>query len=565
MANNQTKATSSKSDPTQALMDDIRNKRLSRRELLHRAAALGLGLPALMHLLAACAVAPAAAPAPAGEAPAAAAEPGAPVAGGTSVWAAESDPVALNPITNSNFASTQAFEHAYESLTAYDSELNILPSLAESWETPDDLTHIFHLRQGVKWHDGSDFTAADVKYTFDIVLDPEGPAVWRSNFDQVESVEVVDDHTITFKTKAPFPPLLGAFAILRSSAIIKQGALEEGNLDNTVVGTGPYKLTQYIPQDVLEYEKFADYWGAPLPYIDKVSFKILVDEDTRIAALRAGTVDYAFLTSVGAERVRQDAAITLLEGPRTFLYIFVFNMERAPWSDVRVRQAISLATDRDELIQKALFGAGSVSGPIPTGFGDWFIPEEELRSGWYTPDIEKAKELLAEAGVAEGQVLDLLVTDFGGSPFYTGAGVVFKEQMAKIGIDVQIRLVEQGVFIAEASPDGNFNYDMCINAFSPRHDPDGFLWARFFSENPYAVGYANERMDEILPAARSTIDVALRHELYNEAQKILLDESPMIWVSVDNLIEGLSPRLKGYKQSPFTRRSWSLANSWLEG
>ena len=560
MANNQQPA----ADSTQAFMDDIRNKRLTRRQLLHRAAALGLGLPALMHLLAACAVAPAAPAATTGDTAAAPASTE-PVAGGTSIWAAESDPVALNPITNSNFASTQAFEHAYESLTAYDTELNILPSLAESWETPDDLTHIFHLRQGVKWHDGSDFTAADVKYTFDIVLDPEGPAIWRSNFDQVESVEVVDDFTVTFKTKAPFPPLLGAFAILRSSAIIKQGALEEGNLDNAVVGTGPYKLIQYIPQDVLEYEKFTDYWGAPLPYIDKVSFKILVDEDTRIAALRAGTVDYAFLTSVGAERVRSDTNITLLEGPRTFLYIFVFNMERAPWSDVRVRQAISMATDRDELIQKALFGAGSVSGPIPTGFGDWYIPEEELRAEWYTPDIEGAKALLAEAGIAEGQVLDLLVTDFGGSPFYTGAGVVFKEQMAKIGIDVQIRLVEQGVFIQEASPDGNFNYDMCINAFSPRHDPDGFLWARFFSENPYAVGYSNERMDEILPEARATIDVAKRKELYTEAQRILLDESPMLWISVDNLIEGISPRLKGYKQSPFTRRSWSLANSWLEG
>jgi peptide/nickel transport system substrate-binding protein len=137
--------------------------------------------------------------------------------------------------------------------------------------------------------------------------------------------------------------------------------------------------------------------------------------------------------------------------------------------------------------------------------------------------------------------------------------------MAQIGIDVQIRLVEQGVFIQEASPDGGFNYDMNINAFSPRHDPDGFVWARFYSENPYAVGYKNERMDEILPEARSTIDSAARHELYNEAQRILLDESPMLWISVDNLIEGISPRLKGYKQSPFTRRSWSLANSWLEG
>ncbi len=554
------------SNPTQALIEDIRSQKLTRRELFHRAAALGLGLPALGYLLTACA-APVTAPAApaASEGTAAATASGEPVAGGSSIWASESDPVALNPITNSNFASTQAFEHSYESLTAYDADLQIIPALAESWETPDDLTYIFKLREGVKWHDGSDFTAADVKYTFDIVLDPEGPAVWRSNFDQVDTVEVVDDFTVKFTTKAPFPPLLGAFAILRSSAIIKQGAFEEGNLDNTVVGTGPYKLVQYIPQDVIEYEKFPDYWGAPLPYIDQVSFKILVDEDTRIAALRAGTVDYAFLTAVGAERVRDDANITLLEGPRTFLYIFVFNMERAPWNDVRVRQAISLATDRDELIQKALFGAGSVSGPIPTGFGDWAIPVEELKETWYTPDIEKAKELLAEAGVEEGQVLDLLVTDFGGSTFYTGAGVVFKEQLAQIGIDVQIRLVEQGVFIQEASPEGNFNYDMCINAFSPRHDPDGFLWARFYSENPYAVGYQNERMDELLPEARSTIDVEARHELYNEAQRILLDEAPMIWVAVDNLIEGISPRLKGYKQSPFTRRSWSLANAWLEG
>jgi peptide/nickel transport system substrate-binding protein len=522
---------------------------------------LGMGLPAVLGLLAACA-APVAVPASEGAA-APVGETG-PRAGGESVWAAESDPVALNPITNSNFASTQGFEHCYESLTAYDSQLNIVPALAESWEQPDDLTYIFHLRRGVKWHDGSDFTAADVKYTFDIVLDPEGPAIWRSNFDQVESVEVIDDHTVQFTTKAPFPPLLGAFAILRSSAIIKQGAMESMNLDSEIIGTGPYKLVRYVPQDVIELEKFEDYWGAPRPYIDKVSFKILVEEDTRVAALRAGSVDYAFLTALGEQRLAGDPNIVLLKGPRTFLYVFIFNMQREPWNDVRVRQAISLATDRDELIEKALSGAGSISGPIPTGFGDWYIPTEELRDRWYTNDLDQARALLQEAGVAEGQVLDLLVTDFGGSGFYTGAAVVFKEQLARIGIDVQIRQVEQGVFIQEASPDGNFNYDMNINAFSPRHDPDGFVWARFYSQNPYAVGYKNERMDELLPAARSTLDREQRLALYREAQEILLDESPMIWVAVDNIVEGIQPYLKGYEQSPFTRRSWSLQHSWLD-
>lgn len=548
-------------DSQQQLIDDLRQGHISRRELFRRAAALGLGLPAVAGLLAACA-APVSAPA-AEQAAAPAAESG-PKAGGSSVWAAESDPVSMNPITNSNFASTQGFEHCYESLTAYDSQLNIVPALAESWEQPDDLTHIFHLRQGVKWHDGSDFTAADVKYTFDIVLDPDGPAIWRNNFDQVDSVEIIDDHTVQFTTKAPFPPLLGAFAILRSSAIIKQGAMEAMNLDSEIIGTGPYKLVQYVPQDVIELEKFADYWGAPLPYIDNVSFKILIDEDTRVAALRAGSVDYAFLTALGEERLKDDPTIQLLKGPRTFLYVFIFNMLREPWSDVRVRQAISLATNRQEMIDKALSGAGSISGPIPTGFGDWYIPTDELAAKWYTNDIDQAKALLQEAGVSEGQPLDLLVTDFGGSGFYTGAAVVFKEQMAQIGIDVQIRQVEQGVFIQEASPDGNWNYDINVNAFSPRHDPDGFVWARFYSENTYAVGYKNERLDELLPEARSTLDVAKRHELYNEIQQILLDEAPMIWVAVDNIVEGIQPYLKGYEQSPFTRRSWSLQHSWLD-
>lgn len=550
-------------DQLDSLMDDIRQRTLTRRELFRRAAALGLGLPALSYVLAACAPATAPAAPSGGESAAPAAESG-PVTGGSSVWAAESDPVSLNPITNSNFASTQGFEHVYESLTAYDSDLNILPGLAESWDTPDDTTYVFHLREGVKWHDGSDFTAADVKYTFDIVLDPEGPAIWRNNFDQVTSVEIIDDYTVEFKTAAPFPPLLGAFAILRSSAIIKEGAFEEGNLDSAAIGTGPYKLVQYVPQDVLEYEKFEDYWGAPLPYIENVSFKILVDEDTRVAALRAGTVDYAFLTSVGAERLADDESITLLQGPRMFLYVFIFNMLREPWSDPRVRQAISLATNRDELIQKALFGSGSVAGPIPPGFGNWALSEDELREKWYTPDLDRARELLSEAGVSEGQTLDLLVTDFGGSNFYTGSAVVFKEQLAQIGIDVQIRMVEQGVFIQEASPDGGWNYDVNINAYSPRHDPDGFLWARFYSENTYAVGYSNERIDEILPAARSELDLTTREEMYYEAQRILLDEAPMIWVAVDNIIEGISPRLQGYTQSPFTRRDWSLKNSWLQ-
>src|SRR5207244_1400314 len=175
------------------------------------------------------------APAPASPAavqqPAATAAPSGPKPGGVSTWAAETDPVALNPITNSNFSSTQGFEHCYESLTAFDARLQIVPALAERWDVPNPTTYVFHLRRGVKFHDGSELTAEDVKYTFDIVLNPKGPAVWRGNFDQVDRVEVVDPHTVRFVTKAPFPPLLGALAILRSSAIIPKAAMDKLKLE----------------------------------------------------------------------------------------------------------------------------------------------------------------------------------------------------------------------------------------------------------------------------------------------------------------------------------------------
>ena len=219
------------------LYNALASGQISRREFFKGAAALGLGLMAAQ-VLAACGPA-ATTSAPATTAPAAV-NPGVPKPGGASVWAAETDPVALNPITNSNFSSTQGFEHCYESLTAFDSKLNVVPALAESWTTPDDKTYIFKLRQGVKFHDGSEFSADDVKYTFDIVLDPKGPAIWRGNFDQVDKVEVMDKYTIKFTTKSPFPPLLGAFAILRSSAILKKGAMENSKLETQINGSGPY-------------------------------------------------------------------------------------------------------------------------------------------------------------------------------------------------------------------------------------------------------------------------------------------------------------------------------------
>jgi peptide/nickel transport system substrate-binding protein len=484
-----------------------------------------------------------------------------PKPGGASVWAAETDPVALNPITNSNFSSTQGFEHCYESLTAFDAGLKIVPALAERWDVPNPTTYVFHLRQGVKFHDGTEFSAEDVKYTFDIVLSPKGPAVWRGNFDQVDRVEVVDRSTVRFVTKAPFPPLLGALAILRSSAIIPRGAMEKLRLETQIVGTGPYKLLEYVPKSHIKLKRNPDYWGKPLPYMEDVTFRILEEEDARVAGLRAGSLDYAFLSPEGVQRLRGEKTLVITSRPRTYLYAFVVNRQRKPWSDMRVRQAMSLALDRAEVVEKVFSGGATMAGPIPFGFGDWYLSADELRARWYRPDIGRAKQLLKEAGVTEGQELDLLVTAFNQN--FPGLAVVFAEQMKRIGLVVKIRQVEQGVFIKEVAPP-TFNYDVQVNAYTARHDPDGYVYLGFHSKTPNACGYANPKVDDLLVRARTTIDGAQRKSLYREIQQTLLDEAPNLWIGNDNVTEGLQAHVKGYLQSPYTYRAWGLKHAWLD-
>ena len=223
--------------------------------------------------------------------------------------------MALNPITNSNFSSTQGFEHCYESLTAFDAKAQIVPALAERWDTPDPTTYVFHIRRGVKFHDGSELTAEDVKYTFDIVLDPKGRpsgAATSTRWTRSRS------STGTRCASSPRPRSRRFWApspILRSSAIIPKGAMEKLKLETQVVGTGPYRLVEYVPKSHIKLRKNPDYWGKPLPYLDEVTFRILEEEDARVAGLRAGSLDYGFLTPEGIQRLRGDSRIVVSSRP----------------------------------------------------------------------------------------------------------------------------------------------------------------------------------------------------------------------------------------------------------
>ena len=202
-----------------------------------------------------------------------------------------------------------------------------------------------------------------------------------------------------------------------------------------------------------------------------------------------------------------------------------------------------------------------MAGPIPFGFGDWYLTAEELQAKWYKPDVAKAKALLREAGVPDGHAIDLLVTPFNQN--FPGLAVVFADQLKRIGLSVKIRQVEQGVFLKEVAPP-TFNYDIQANAYTARHDPDGYVYNGLHSQTRNAAGYANPKLDELLTKARTTIDPGQRKAMYREIQQILLDDAPNVWLANDNVTEGLQSYVKGYEQSPYTYRAWGLRHAWLD-
>jgi peptide/nickel transport system substrate-binding protein len=333
--------------------------------------------------------------------PASAATAAQPKRGGTLVAAQEVDPVSLDPHTNSNFSALQGYEHIYESLTGYDEKTKIVPALAEKWELSNGgKTYVFHLRANVKFHNGQTMTAEDVKYSIDRIVDPKTASPWRSWFDSIQEVKIVDPLTIQINLKDPYPGLLGSFAGMRASGIMPKGLAERENLKIKAIGTGPFKLVEFVPQDHITYARHVDYWDKPLPYLDGMVFKVLTEDNARVAALRAGQIQYAYLLAQGYEQLKNAPGMTVMKSPYAWVVLHYINVSKKPLNDWRVRKAMRMAVDTNEVIQKAVLGLGVPSGPVPTGYGDWYLDPKTLP--YLKPDIERSKKVLAEAGYQNG-------------------------------------------------------------------------------------------------------------------------------------------------------------------
>jgi peptide/nickel transport system substrate-binding protein len=483
--------------------------------------------------------------------------PPTPAEGGTLIIGKAQEAVGLDPHKVTAASSFQVTAQVYDQLIELDEEYSPQPELAESWENPDDTTFIFHLRHGVKFHNGREMMAADVKYSFERIIDPDTASPWASQLASIDSIETPDDYTVVANLSEPYGAFMPTIASTWA-AIVPQEAVDEfGDLQSEMVGTGPFMLEEYVPDTETVLTSFEDYWGGA-PLLDGVTYRILPDEAARLAALRTGEIHMTPIsdpTAVGL--AARSEGVNVVSQPTTDYYLWGFNTEREPLNDVRVRQALSLAVDRQAMLDAVLFGEGLASGPIVPTLGAWSVPIEELP--YYKVDIERAKELLADAGYAEG--FDISITASPAYPQFISIALVLQQQLEAINVNATLDQVEWGTFINKWI---ERDFDTFVSYNGSGNDPDRALYPALVTDGSVnAFQFSDSEVDRLLTEGRTTVDRQARMEIYAEAQKVIAEQAPLLFLFTRTEYVGLRDSVHDFELSPVeTYRS--LKRVWME-
>ncbi len=461
-----------------------------------------------------------------------------PVEGGTLIAAIGGDPDRLDPHTATSAFTFTVLENVYDTLVQPARDLSMEPALAQSWEVSDDLlTWTFHLREGVVFHDGSDLTSTDVVASLEHVA-AEGANGWR--LDMVDAFVAVDDLTVAVELNRVAPNLLEHLGAFKGMAIAPAAAIEAGTLADDPVGTGPFTFESFAPGDRVVIERFDDYWGGDVA-LDAVEFRVIPDQATRLTRLQEGEVDW--IDAVAPEQIAALEAsddVVLGQVPGTDYHYLSLNNRRAPFDDVRVRQAIAYAIDIGVVTEAARFDAATPNELAIPPSSAWY--HEHTRFGH---DPDRARELLEDAGVGD-LTIDLLVSsDF---PETVTVAEVLEEQLAEIGVTVEIHTEDFRTWLA-LQAEGDF--DGFVLSWLGNIDPDDFYYAQHHSNGiSNFQGFSDPEVDELLDAARAESDPAVRRQRYEEAAERIVDQASYIHLYNADVVEAWSPRVEGYETRP---------------
>jgi peptide/nickel transport system substrate-binding protein len=468
----------------------------------------------------------------------------------------------LLPALASDASSFDIIGLVYNGLVRYDKDLKIEGELASSWEiSPDGLQIVFHLRPGVKWHDGADFTAADVEFTWQLMTDPKTPTAYGEDFRQVKRFEVIDPLTFRVTYDKPFAPALisWGFSVMPKHLLAGKD-ITASPLARAPVGTGPYRFKEWKPGEKIVLEANDGYWEGR-PNIDRYLYRVIPDSATMFLELSAGNLDEMGLDSV--QFTRQTDTEFFKKNYRKYRYLadsysyLGFNQKLPLFQDRRVRQAISHAVNKQEIIDIVLLGLGQeATGPYKPG--TWAHNADVKR---YPFDQARAQSLLAEAGwvtkgpdgvlVKEGRRFAFTLMTNQGNKTRAKAAEVIQKNLKAVGIDVSIRVVEWAAFLKEFVNPKKF--DAVILGWTIPRDPDSYdVWhsSKTGPAELNHVSFKNAEVDALLEKGRRTFDQEERRKAYARFQEILAEEQPYVFLYVPDALPIVSARFRGIVPAP---------------
>jgi peptide/nickel transport system substrate-binding protein len=465
----------------------------------------------------------------------------------------------LSAVT-SDAASHAAAGYVFSGLVRYDKDLKLEGVLAESWKiSPDGRKITFHLRRNVKWHDGAPFTSADVMFTYRRMIDPKTPTAYGDAFKQVRHASAPDPFTFVVEYARPFAPALESWGmdILPKHLLEKYPDISKSPLNMHPVGTGAYRFVEWRTGEKVVFDANPDYFEGK-PYIARVITRIIPDQATMFLELLSGGVDTMDLTP--PQYARQTDAPKFRESFNKYKYTasaftyLGFRLAHPIFGDRRVRQAIAYASDKKALVEGVLLGLGQeATGPYKPG--TWAYNPNVRK---YPHDPSKARELLAEAGwkakgedgvlVKDGRRFEFTVLTNAGNEARSKTAAILQQNLAEVGIRMQIRTVEWAAFINQFIDKRDF--EAVILGWSISPDPDQYVIWHSSMTGPKElnfVGFGNPEVDKLLEEGRSTFDLEKRKKAYFRIQEILAEEQPYVFLFVPDALPVVQSRFHGIR------------------
>ena len=428
----------------------------------------------------------------------------------------QTEPLGLDvTATPATATSGIVFYNVQESLVKVDRHGKLVPSLAERWHTADNRNYTFFLKKGVRFHNGREMKAADVKYVFERALNPESKHPYAKDYEAIGDIIVKDDYTVTFALKNVNANFLQNVARAGAS-IYPREAVE--TMKSHPIGTGPFRFEEWVRGDRVVLVKNGDYHVRGLPRLERVTFRFVTDPNAVLAALKAGDVD-ASLFGLGPEHVQdltKDARFQVITGDTTNDVILAMNNSRKPYSDVRVRRAMTYGVNKADVLKGAMFGMGKILGTNVDPLNPYYVDMSKAMPY----DATSAKKLLAEAGYPNGFDTVLKV-----SPQYeytVRSGQVVADNLKKVGVNAKIEQIEWGQWIARVFREAD--YDLTIIGHAEAWDIKNYANAKYYFR------YDSSKFQALFAKSEVTVDDKARREVYVDMQKLLVEDAPVVWL-----------------------------------